>query len=37
MKIPNRWLEPRERWSRVPVEGANDLEGWGASKHMAKV
>ncbi len=32
-----RLLEQRERWSRVDVDGPNDLEGWVASKHIEKV
>lgn len=32
-----RLLEQRDRWSRVDVEGPNDIEGWVASKYIAKV
>jgi N-acetylmuramoyl-L-alanine amidase len=30
-------LEQRDRWSKVDVEGPNDIEGWVASKYLAKV
>lgn len=29
-------LEQRDRWSRVDVEGPNDIEGWVANKYISK-
>lgn len=30
-------LEARDRWNKVDVEGANDIEGWVYNRYIKKV